>query len=85
MFENTPIWVLGTIFSLAAGLATGLGALAVFFVKEKELKYQNALMGFGAGVMLAATSFSLIVPSLEYAGNGTKAAYIVVLGMLLVV
>ena len=83
MFEDTPIWVLGTIFSLAAGLATGLGALAVFFVKGKELKYQNALMGFGAGVMLAATSFSLIIPSLDHAGNGTKAAYIVVLGMLL--
>ena len=40
-------------------------------------------MGFGAGVMLAATSFSLIIPGLEAAGYGVKAASIMVIGILL--
>jgi ZIP family zinc transporter len=71
------------VFSLLAGLATGVGALAVLFVKGKVLNHQNILLGFGAGVMLAATSFSLIIPGLEHAGGGTIAAVIVVLGMIL--
>jgi ZIP family zinc transporter len=83
IFQGMPIWLLGFIFSLLAGLATGLGALAIFFLKEKKLKYKDAMMGFGAGVMLAATSFSLIVPSLEYAGYGMNAALIVVTGIML--
>jgi len=83
VFQGMPIWFLGFLFSLLAGLATGLGALAIFFMKGQKLKYQDAMMGFGAGVMLAATSFSLIIPSLEYAGNGLNAALIAVTGILL--
>lgn len=83
MLSGMPIWLLGTIFSLAAGLATGLGAIFIFFIRGKELKHQDALMGFGAGVMLAATSFSLIIPGLEAAGGGITAAIIVVFGILI--
>ena len=83
MLEDMPIWLLGLIFSLGAGLATGVGALPVFFAKKISVKMQDIFMGFGAGVMLAATSFSLIVPGLEAAGNGVKAAIIVVAGILL--
>jgi zinc transporter, ZIP family len=79
---NYPIWLIGGLFSLAAGLATGLGALPIFLTRNISLKLQDVLMGFGAGVMLAATSFSLIIPGLEAAGNGTKAALIIVFGIL---
>jgi len=82
-FSQYPIWLIGTIFSLAAGLATGVGALPIFFTRNISVKVQDILMGFGAGVMLAATSFSLIVPGLEAAGNGVKAALIIVTGILL--
>lgn len=41
------------------------------------------MLGFAAGVMLAATSFSLIVPSIEYAGGGIKGALIAVIGILI--
>jgi zinc transporter, ZIP family len=82
IFEGMPLWLLGAIFSLLAGLATGVGAVAILFFRGAKFKYQNALLGFGAGVMLAATSFSLIVPGLEYAGGGTYAAAVVVFGMI---
>ena len=81
-FSQYPIWLLGVVFSLAAGLATGLGALPIFFTRNISVKWQDIFMGFGAGVMLAATSFSLIIPGLEAAGNGIKAAVIIVLGIL---
>ena len=71
------------MFSLFAGLATGLGAIPIFFTKKISVKLQDIFMGFGAGVMLAATSFSLIIPGLEAAGNGVKAALIIVFGILL--
>ncbi len=41
------------------------------------------MLGFGAGVMLAATSFSLIVPAVEAAGGSTAGAFIVAAGMAL--
>ncbi|MHA1464214.1 MAG: ZIP family metal transporter [Candidatus Heimdallarchaeaceae archaeon] len=55
----------GTIASLAAGLATGIGALPVFFLKDISEKALDILLGFAAGVMLAASAFSLLVPALN--------------------
>src|SRR3989338_2586534 len=83
ILSQYPISLLGTAFSLAAGIATGLGALPVLFTKTISLRTQDIFMGFGAGIMLAATSFSLIAPGLEAAGNGVKAALIMVAGILL--
>ena len=83
LFQGMPIWLLGLIFSLLAGLCTGVGAIALFFTKKKKLRYEDAFLGFGAGVMLAATSFSLIMPSLGYSGGGLNGALIVIAGMLL--
>tara|TARA_Y100000031_G_C8196691_1_gene374050 strand:- start:343 stop:1131 length:789 start_codon:yes stop_codon:yes gene_type:complete len=81
--SNYPLWALGVFFSLAAGLATGVGALPIFFTRNVSVKLQDIFLGFGAGVMLAATSFSLIIPGLEAAGNGVKAATIIVAGIML--
>lgn len=82
-FDQYPLWMVGGLFSLAAGLATGVGALPVFFTRNISVRLQDIFMGFGAGVMLAATSFSLIIPGLDAAGNGVKAAAIIVMGILL--
>jgi len=82
-FSNYSLFALGTFFSLIAGLATAVGAIPVFFTKKISVKMQDIFLGFGAGVMLAATSFSLIVPGLEAAGNGVKAASIMVAGIML--
>jgi len=61
------IW-LGSIASLAAGLATGAGALPVLITKKISDRLLDILLGFSAGVMLAATAFSLIVPAIDLGG-----------------
>ncbi|MBR4964247.1 MAG: ZIP family metal transporter [Alistipes sp.] len=47
-------------------LGTALGASTVLFVRKSvSLRLHNALLGFAAGVMVAASVWSLIMPSLE--------------------
>ena len=86
MFEglqNIPVPVLGLIASLGAGLMTGLGALPVLFTRTISQRTQDIMMGFGAGVMLAATSFSLIIPAIDYTGDTVYSGVVVAGGMLL--
>lgn len=47
------------------GLATGLGGLFLMVAERPSERAVDALLGFTAGVMLAATAFSLLVPALE--------------------
>ncbi len=51
-----------------AGLATGIGVLPVFFACKVSDRFLDVALGFAAGVMLAATSFSLIIPVIEIGG-----------------
>ncbi|WP_277372837.1 ZIP family metal transporter [Pseudomonas sp. AA-38] len=57
--------------ALQAGLlcasGTALGALPVLCMGNLSARMRDSLLGFGAGVMLAATVFSLLVPALEVA------------------
>lgn len=48
-------------------LGTALGALPVLLIRSMPVAVSDALLGFGAGIMLAATAFSLIVPGLSAA------------------
>lgn len=54
----------------AAGLsiATIIGAMLGFFIKELPHKWNDAILGFCAGIMLAAATIGLIVPAAESAG-----------------
>ncbi len=84
---GTSVVMVGFIASLLAGLATGIGALPILFTRKFSDKFVDILMGFGAGVMLAATSFSLIIPGVEaaegiYSGPWLPAGVMVV-GILL--
>ena len=45
--------------------ATTLGALPAFFLRRLNEKLNNNLLSFAAGVMLAATIFSLLLPGIE--------------------
>ncbi|MEE9412051.1 MAG: ZIP family metal transporter [Methylococcales bacterium] len=83
LFGENVVW--GFIASLMAGLATGVGALPVLFMKKVPDTVFSGFLGMAAGVMLAATVFALILPGKEYGDllwpdNGI---YIVVLGMLI--
>ncbi len=77
------IILIGFLASLAAGLATGVGALPALFIRRVTDRTMDILLGGAAGVMLAATSFSLIVPGIDV-GNRMWPGWgiwIVVLGM----
>jgi zinc transporter, ZIP family len=49
----------------AAGAGTIVGGLALLFVRPTGAVLLDVLLGFTAGVMLAATAFSLLVPALD--------------------
>ena len=51
-------------------LGTSLGSAFVFFLKKNlNEKFQKLIVGFAAGVMIAASVWSLIIPSVEMASN----------------
>lgn len=49
---------------MVAAAATALGALPALFSRRLSARLHAAMLGFGGGVMLAASIFSLIVPAL---------------------
>lgn len=54
----------GGLFTYAL---TAMGAALVFFTREIKHKLLDAMMGFAAGVMIAASFWSLLVPSISMA------------------
>mgnify|MGYP000725927002 CR=1 FL=1 len=56
---------------------TSLGAACVLFVKkEMDVRLQRALTGFAAGVMVAASVWSLLLPALSQASNMGKWSFV---------
>lgn len=68
--------------SVAAGvmiplIGTSLGSAMVFFMRNQiHRKVEKLLMGFAAGVMVAASVWSLLIPSIEMAAEQGKVAWI---------
>jgi ZIP family zinc transporter len=56
--------LLGTLFTW---FVTALGAGLVFFFKRIERRVLDAMLGFAAGVMIAASFWSLLAPAIEMA------------------
>lgn len=52
-------------------IGTSLGSAAVFFIKQKRKNphFHNLMLGFAAGVMTAASVWSLLIPSIESTGS----------------
>lgn len=48
-----------------AGAATGVGALGIFAGRQPSPAQHKAMLAFAAGVMLAASFFSLIIPAVD--------------------
>ena len=58
-------------------LGTALGSALVFFMRrELSIRLQNMLSGFAAGVMVAASVWSLLIPSMEMSADRGKLAFI---------
>ncbi len=54
-------------------LGTTLGAAFVFFMKdEMPARVQKALLGFASGVMVAASVWSLLIPSMDMSASMGK-------------
>lgn len=60
----SPI-VLAFLATLFTWFVTALGSALVFFFKDVNQKILNSMMGFAAGVMIAASFWSLISPAIE--------------------
>lgn len=87
LLRDVPVLYLGLIGSTLAGVATGVGAIPILFIRRVTANAQGIMLGFGAGVMLAASSFSLIIPGIEAAveqiNSDLYAAFSVAIGILL--
>lgn len=58
-------------------LGTTLGSAMVFFMrKEMDKKIEKMLLGFAAGVMIAASVWSLLIPAIDMAGEQGKVSWI---------
>ena len=66
-------------------VATAVGAFLAIGLRDISTRTQDSMLGFAAGMMLAASAFSLILPGLaagrELFGNGPAAAATVVAGL----
>ena len=73
--------------TLFTALATGAGALPVLVIRQISDAMRDTLLGFGAGVMLAASFFSLLAPALEtgaeLAGNPVGGVLIAAAGVII--
>jgi ZIP family zinc transporter len=77
MDAETLAWVIG------AGAATALGGLWLFLMPRPSELLLDALLGFTAGIMLAATAFSLLVPALDEGGLAEVVAGVAAGGLAL--
>lgn len=66
--------------ALAVGGSTVIGALMGFLFKSIPHKFHDAILGFAAGVMLAAAVLGLILPAVE--SSGTHGIWVVAVGIL---
>ena len=87
----TAPWPSGLSLALLGGAAglllTTLGAVPALWMRGLPQRVEDTLLGFAAGMMLAASAFSLLLPGIEaaerLAGSAPLGAGIVVTGMAL--
>jgi zinc transporter, ZIP family len=78
MHSPFDIFLLGTFGSLLAGLGTGVGALGIFLIRRLNPRIEDGMLSAAAGVMLAATFFSLLLPALDRADLLTTSKFLAV-------
>ena len=64
-FTNLDPILQGLLATLFTWLVTAMGASIVFFFKKVDKRLLNTMLGFGAGVMIAASFWSLLSPAIE--------------------
>jgi ZIP family zinc transporter len=64
-FYNLPPFLQALIATLLTWAIIAVGASVVFLTKSVEKRFLNAMLGFAAGVMIAAAYWSLLTPAVE--------------------
>jgi ZIP family zinc transporter len=64
-FISLPIVWQGALAGVLVGLMTFLGIIPLLFFQKIDQRKQDMLLGVSGGIMLAATTFSLLLPSIE--------------------
>ena len=82
MVNEQMVNIIGLLIPL---LGTMLGASFVFFMKrDMPDRLQKALLGFASGVMVAASVWSLLIPSIDMShGEGAMQVVSAAVGFLL--
>ncbi|MBM7636593.1 ZIP family metal transporter [Streptococcus saliviloxodontae] len=84
MLAQNPVW-LAFLAGLFTWACTIVGAAVVVFFKRVNRKLLDTMMGFAAGVMIAASFWSLLAPAIKYAESdyGSLAWLPVAIGFLI--
>jgi ZIP family zinc transporter len=76
-FSSQPPVLQALLATCFTWFVTALGAAGVFFFKQINQKVFDAMLGFAAGVMIAASFWSLLAPAIELAESSALPAWIV--------
>lgn len=68
------------ITAFGVGGATLVGSLLGFMFKKVSHRFNDVILGFAAGIMLAAAILGLILPSIEYGGK--FGVFITIIGIM---
>jgi zinc transporter, ZIP family len=72
--KGIPLLAAALLATTVTAVVTGVGALPVLFTRSISARAQSTMLGFAAGIMLAASFFSLLLPALEAATATTGSA-----------
>ena len=75
-FSNLHPVLQALIATLFTWGLTALGAAGVFFAKTINQKIMDGLLGFTAGVMIAASYWSLLAPAIEMSAEGPMPSWV---------
>ena len=67
-FLSLQAWHKEILTSLMMYAATAIGSSFVFFSKKLNQPFLTVTTGASAGIMIAASFFSLLLPAIEYEG-----------------
>ena len=76
VLQNLPPVVQALIATCFTWIITALGAAVVFLGREISKRALDVMLGFAAGVMIAASYWSLLSPSIEMSRLGTFPAWL---------
>ncbi len=77
-FMTLDLWIQALLAGLFTWFVTALGASLVFFFKNINKNVLSMMYGLAAGVMVAASFWSLLAPGIEIAEEQGRIAWLVV-------